>query len=284
MKGARAALGAELNAFLAQVDFATLVQADPIAFPRRWPPGPDREVMALLAASLSYGRADLIARALADLSIRAGPTPAATAMAETPTRSRARFEGFVYRVTRGVDVARLWSGVGALLRGHGTLGRAFVALDRPAEPDLRAAIAGVRQAIHDATEDAFDRRRGFAHLLANPAGQSPLKRWCMFLRWMVRGPDQIDFGDWGRLGTHRLTVPLDTHVHRLGRYLGLTKRAQASWRTAVEITDGLRALDPVDPLRYDFALAHMGISGQCPTRRVASICRTCPIQRVCLLP
>jgi uncharacterized protein (TIGR02757 family) len=278
-----ATLKETLDAFLAQVDFTTLVKSDPIVLPRRWPAGPDRELAALIAASLSYGRADLIARALREMVQRMGPTPAKSAMAETPTQARARFHGFVYRVTRGVDLARLWSGAGTLLRQYGTLGRAFGALDRTEETDLRMAIAGFRRAIHAATEADFVPRRGFLHLLANPAGQSALKRWCMFLRWMVRGPDAIDFGDWAPLGTHRLTMPLDTHVHRLGRYLGLTQRNGAQWRTAVEITDRLRILEPVDPLRYDFALAHMGISGQCPTHRVESICRTCPIQRVCRL-
>ena len=273
-----------LDTFLDHVDFATLVKADPIVFPRRWPAGPDREVAALTAAALSYGRADLIARALGQLRARMGADPAAAAMSDSPAQARQRFDGFVYRVTRGVDLARLWIGCGELLRRHGSLGRAMAAMDRPETPDLRAAIAGFRAEIHRITEADFEPRRGFMHLLANPAGQSPLKRWCMFLRWMVRGPDAIDFGDWSALGTHRLTMPLDTHVHRLGLYLGLTARKGADWRTAVEITDGLRALDAADPLRYDFALAHMGISGQCPTRRVPAICRTCPIQRVCRLP
>lgn len=273
-----------LEGFLAQVDFATLVEADPIVFPRRWPAGPDREIAALAAAGLSYGRAELIARALNQLGDRIGPHPAAAAMSDTVEDARRRFDGFVYRVTRGVDLARLWVGCGALLREYGALGHAFAASDRPDTPDLRTAIAGFRTAIHDATMASFAPRRGFQHLLANPAGQSPLKRWCMFLRWMVRGPDDIDFGDWSTLGTHRLTMPLDTHVHRLGLYLGLTARKGANWRTAVEITDALRAIDPVDPLRFDFALAHMGISGQCPTHRVDSICSQCPIQRVCRLP
>jgi uncharacterized protein (TIGR02757 family) len=100
---------------------------------------------------------------------------------------------------------------------------------------------------------------------------------------MVRGSDAVDLGLWKALGTHRLTMPLDTHVHRISRYLGLTDRSQADWRTATQITTALRRFDPVDPLRYDFALAHLGISGACPTRRVPEICRTCPIEPICTL-
>ena len=101
---------------------------------------------------------------------------------------------------------------------------------------------------------------------------------------MVRGPDAIDFGAWRGLGPHRLLIPVDTHIHRIARYLGLTERRQADARTAVEITTALRRLDPVDPVRFDFALAHMGISGRCPAHPVAEICATCPIERVCRLP
>ena len=106
----------------------------------------------------------------------------------------------------------------------------------------------------------------------------------MFLRWMVRGPDAVDFGHWSALGTHRLVMPLDTHVHRIGRYIGLTRRNQADWKTAVDITNALKQLDGVDPLRFDFALAHMGISGLCPSRRVESICKDCAIRNICTLP
>ena len=106
----------------------------------------------------------------------------------------------------------------------------------------------------------------------------------MLLRWMVRGPDTVDFGDWAALGTERLTIPLDTHVHRIGRYLGLTKRRSPDWKTAQEITGVLRTFDAKDPLRYDFALAHLGISGRCPTYRVPDICSSCRLNAVCQLP
>ena len=71
-------------------------------------------------------------------------------------------------------------------------------------------------------------------------------------------------------------MPLDTHVHRISRYIELTSRKQADWRTAVEITDGLRRFDPVDPLKYDFAIAHLGMLGECPPWRHFGLCEECP--------
>lgn len=278
-----ASLKAELDALIAAHDPAERRAADPIAFPHRWPAGPDREVVALFAGLMAYGRADLIARALEDITARMGPAPAATAADDDPQVAARRFDGLVYRFTRGEDLARLWIGVGALIRRHGTLGAAARHFDDPRAPTLRPLLVGLRAALMAPTADRPP-RRGFNHLLADPGGPSASKRWHMWLRWMVRGPDAIDFGDWRDLGPHRLLMPVDTHVHRIGRFIGLTDRASADLRCAIEITERLRALDPADPLRYDFALAHLGISGRCPSRRVAEICSECPLRRICCLP
>ncbi|MCA9546995.1 MAG: TIGR02757 family protein [Myxococcales bacterium] len=273
---------ATLDAFLAGADVAAHRDRDPIAWPWKYPDPQDREVVALFAASLAYGRADLIARALADATARMGPAPAAAAQADSLAAARARFDGFVYRLTRGDDLARLWLGIGHALRAHGTLGAAFLAGD-PGGDDLRGALINFRALLRAPTDGHLPERKAFRHLLPDPAGASACKRWHMFLRWMVRGPDAVDFGLWCAVGPHRLTMPLDTHIHRIGRYLGLTQRPQADHRTAAEITAALRRLDPADPLRYDFALAHLGISGACPTRRVDTVCATCPIHTICRL-
>lgn len=276
-------LRAELDALIAAHDPAERRAADPIAFPHRWPAGPDREVVALYAGLLAYGRADLIARALEDVVPRMGPAPARAAASDDLAAARVRFEGFVYRFTRGEDLARLWVGLGGLIRRYGTLGAAARHFDDARSPTLRPLLIGLRGALVAPSADLPD-RRGFRHLLADPAGTSASKRWHMWLRWMVRGPDAIDFGDWRDLGAHRLLMPVDTHVHRIGRFVGLTDRATADLRCAEQITAALRRLDAGDPLRYDFALAHLGISGRCPRRRVESICVECPIRRICRLP
>jgi uncharacterized protein (TIGR02757 family) len=275
-------LASELDAFLQSFDFARHRENDPIRFVHRYPDPADREVVALFAALMAYGRADLIGRALRDVVARIGDAPAAACATDDEATALARFDGFVYRLTRGPDLARIWLGAGALRRRHGSLAAAFRAGDDPAAPDLRPAVTAFRADLLAPTAH-FPARRAFEHFFPDPRRGSPCKRLCMFLRWMVRGPDAIDLGLWSDLGPARLTIPLDTHVHRLARYLGLTARAQSDWRTAAEVTAALRALDPADPLRFDFALAHMGISGQCPTRRVEAICRECPIRGVCRL-
>ncbi len=124
--------------------------------------------------------------------------------------------------------------------------------------------------------------RGLRHLLPDPAGPGASKRWNLYLRWMVRGPDAVDLGLWHEVPASALVVPLDTHVHRVARALGLTARPDASWRTAEEITAALALLDPQDPVRYDFALCHLGMSGACPARRERARCEACVLGEECL--
>jgi endonuclease III len=76
-------------------------------------------------------------------------------------------------------------------------------------------------------------------------------------------------------------MPIDTHVFRVARFVGLTERRTADWRTAVEVTEGLRRFDAADPVRFDFALAHLGISGACRGFRDAEVCPGCPLDAVC---
>jgi uncharacterized protein (TIGR02757 family) len=118
--------------------------------------------------------------------------------------------------------------------------------------------------------------------LPDARGPGASKRWNLYLRWMVRGPDAVDLGAWrGLVPASVLVVPLDTHVHRVARCLGLTRRRDASWRTAEEITAALRRIDPDDPVRFDFALCHLGMSGACPARRDPARCAVCPLEGVC---
>ena len=84
----------------------------------------------------------------------------------------------------------------------------------------------------------------------------------MFLRWMVR-PDEsgVDFGLWKRMDTASLMLPLDVHVERVARRLGILKRKQRDWQAVCELTEKMRLFDPYDPVKYDFALYGMGIMG-----------------------
>lgn len=96
--------------------------------------------------------------------------------------------------------------------------------------------------------------------IAAPKKQSACKRLNMYLRWMVRNDDcGVDFGIWKRVGMSELVCPLDVHVARVARSLGLLTRKQNDWKAAMELTANLKRLDADDPVKYDYALFGMGI-------------------------
>ena len=85
----------------------------------------------------------------------------------------------------------------------------------------------------------------------------------MFLRWMVRKDDKgVDFGIWSKIKTSQLLIPLDVHVERIARNLGLLQREQRDWQAVLELTENLRKFDKKDPVKYDFALFGIGVLEQ----------------------
>ena len=121
------------------------------------------------------------------------------------------------------------------------------------------------------------------HLLSDPARGSTCKRLHLYLRWMVR-TDAVDPGGWTAVRPAQLLVPVDVHMHRIGRALGFTRRAQPSGRATEDITAAFRRLSPDDPVRYDFALTRLGIrervTGQGRQALRARLARAGSVQQV----
>jgi uncharacterized protein (TIGR02757 family) len=280
-------LGPLLDRFERLFDKRARLGFDPVELPRRHASPGDQEVAGLFAAALAYGRADLFKPVLERVLAEMGPSPAAFCDAFA-RRPHTAFAGFRYRFNRPADLRALAAGVGHVRREHGSLGARFAALFREASPGpepLRAALARFARELRQAPPAVAQLEgrgpRGLAHLLTDAALPGACKRWNLYLRWMVRGPDEVDLGAWPGVPRSALVVPLDTHVARVARYLGLTDRADMTWRTAAEITANLRALDPEDPVRFDFALCHLGMSGACPLRRDPARCEVCPLRAQC---
>jgi uncharacterized protein (TIGR02757 family) len=110
------------------------------------------------------------------------------------------------------------------------------------------------------------KRAGVCYFFPRPSAGSGCKRLNLFLRWMVRR-DALDLGVWSRVSPAKLIVPLDTHVIRVGRCLGLTRYTSPGWKMARDITASLRQLDPDDPVKYDYALCNLGMMNACGFNR-----------------
>ena len=141
----------------------------------------------------------------------------------------------------------------------------------------REELAGFRHRFHGATDAAA---LFYAIGRVRAEAGSACKRWNLYLRWMVR-KDALDFGLWPGIPTDRLVIPTDTHVHRIARRLGLTRRRTADWKAAREITTSLLRFDARDPVRFDYALCRIGILDIChPATRLCR-CNECPMQEPC---
>jgi uncharacterized protein (TIGR02757 family) len=249
------------------------LDSDPVGIVRRFDDPADREIGALLAAGLAYGRVASIRGSLERLFEILGPRPARFVRDFDPNTDARRFDGFVHRFTRGRDVALLLHLV-RQMNERGGLEARFLALDPdPGAPTLGPALDAFGRALFEldpgpfATDGRVGARDGARWLLPLPAGGSVCKRSCLFLRWMVRPDDGIDCGVWSRVSRARLVLPLDTHLVRVVIALGWTRRKSPGWPMALEATARLRELDRDDPVRFDFALSRLGILGLLPARR-----------------
>ncbi len=242
---------AALEELYARLNRRDLIHPDPLEVVYDYSDPLDREIAAFVAASLAYGRVkSILASVYAVLTPMRCPR---RFLAEaTPESLQAAFAGFKHRFATGRELARLLLGVKRLVERHGSLQAAFtrhLSVDHDTiVPALTAFVAELRDAA-DGLDD---------HLLPRPERGSACKRLNLFLRWMVRR-DAVDPGSWDAVSPAQLIVPLDVHMHRICRALGLTRRESANLRTAVEITDAFKAFAPDDPVRYDFALTRLGI-------------------------
>jgi uncharacterized protein (TIGR02757 family) len=251
--------------------------ADPVGFVHRYTDPDDREIVALIASSMAFGNVKALRSKIADALARLGPDIARAA--DDPAAVRARLRGWKHRVYLAGDLAALVVGARRVQRARGSLGAALAAeLGRTGE--LRSALGAWVRSIR--RSGGLDRRTGTgaAHILADPEKGSASKRLMLLLRWMVRPADGVDLGLWP-LSPATLVMPVDTHIHKLAYNIGLTDRRSASWKTAEEITAALRRFDPGDPVKYDFALCHLGMLQRCPSRRDPIRCEGCGVMPVC---
>ncbi|HEX7087238.1 MAG TPA: TIGR02757 family protein [Vicinamibacterales bacterium] len=256
---------------------------DPVELVRPYADPADREIAGFIAAGLAFGRVGSVMQSVSHVLAHCGPSPAAYVRAFSPERERKAFASFVHRWTRGADIVALLWVLRQMLDRSGSIEGFFVEGDDPSAPDVGPALDSfsARAMALDLTR-AYGRvpaRAGVSWFFPRPSRGSACKRLNLFLRWMVRR-DDVDFGIWTRVSPSRLIVPLDTHLIRLGRCLRLTRRATSGWQMAAEITASLRAVDPHDPVRFDFSLCHVGMMGACGDgQRKGS--RDCPLRGLC---
>jgi uncharacterized protein (TIGR02757 family) len=280
---------AGLEALYAQTDFEQRRAQDPVGAVHRYSDPLDQELAGFIAASFAYGRVasfqPVIDRVLGFLDECGGPRAGIEGLDLGAAQDS--LGDLVYRFNRGQDVLLLLLALRGVLQEHGSLEAA--AAGESAHQVMgslvqsllhHAMVQGGKVGVEASTPKELP--RGYRYWMTHPGSGSACKRLTMYLRWMIRpATEGLDLGIWKQLEPAQLLIPVDTHVLRTANFLGLSKAKTGSWRVAEEITGWLRKMDPVDPVRYDFAMAHLGISGACKGKRDPVACPACPLDQVC---
>lgn len=226
----------------------------------------DREIAGFIAAQFAYGKIEVFMGFLEKLFalMRDGP------QRFVEEGSWDGLRGLYYRFQKEADLVLLFDVLHRIAKDHGSFGAMF---RKYYEGDTRRAIWRIR-------EEYLPRDGRLAFFFPKPSSAGAQKRWNMYLRWMVR-KDDIDIGIWDFINPGELTMPLDTHIYKVGRCLGWIKQKTPSYRAAREVTDALKRYSPSDPLKYDFFLCHgVGIGAGCTGKRTKRCRETCAVYEI----
>ncbi len=252
-RGSAAEMGRRLEALYRRYNKRCYVSPDPLEVLYDYPDVFDREIVAFIAAALAYGNVGQIRNSLDRVFAIMGGAPREYVCRGKPSDFYLDFQNFKHRFATGKHMAAMLAGLKQMLAVHGALQNAFAGgfsvTDTTCLPALEAFVENLRNACPKPDP---------GHLLASPQKGSACKRLLLFLRWMVRS-DAVDPGGWEKCPAEKLVVPLDTHMFRTCRQLGLTGRKQPDMKSALEITAGFARIMPSDPVRYDFVLTRQGI-------------------------
>ncbi|MHC4335588.1 MAG: TIGR02757 family protein [Planctomycetota bacterium] len=257
-----------------------LISPDPLQFVYKYSEPADMEIAGFLAAALAYGRVQQIEKSLTDLFERMGDRPSEF-VRNFNRQKRATLADFKHRFTAGDDISDLLTLLKTVLNRYGDIETFFLRGHDPGEPNIIGALSKFCDSLLAMYAKTHRGRvtPGLGYLLPRPAAGSACKRLNLFLRWMVRN-DHVDPGLWKIIDKAKLIVPVDVHMGRLCRILGLYDRKTVSLTAAVEITRSFAQIDPADPVKYDFALSRVGIVDNC-TGRLRPECELCQLFAVC---
>lgn len=265
------------------------LSTDPLEFVHRYKTPEDREIVGLVSSSLAYGKVATIKKSIAQVMEITGPRPVRFVKRLDIDKTLKDLSSFKHRFNDGKDIVALLYIAKQMIGEAGSVGEFFMKGYSPGHRNIKEALSAFSEsALGLDTCPIYGKKQlpknaGVRFFFPNPLDGSPCKRLNLYLRWMVRRGDSLDFGQWKGVDPAKLVIPLDTHIARISKNIGLTKRASADWKMAEEITEALKALDPKDPVKYDFALCRLGILDKCPARADRDKCEACLIRELCVL-
>lgn len=246
-----------LDELTKKYEIPEFISHDPVKFPHKFYNQRDQEISGLIASSLAYGKRENILVSVEKILEIMNYDPHNFVLEFNYDKDKKLFEGFIHRYSSGKDIALLIFGIKRIIEEYDSLKNLFLEGFSIDDKNIKQALIHFVNTFRSYLYPEAD-TRGIYFLLPSPAKGSACKRLNMFLRWIVR-PGPVDLHLWPEVPTSKLLIPLDIHVAKLSRKLGLTERKADDWKTAEEITENLKKFDPNDPAKYDFAIFGMGI-------------------------
>ncbi len=246
---------AYLDAMADRYNNPDFIEYDPISVPHRYSLKEDIEIAGLLAATISWGDRRVIVRNGHKMLDLLGESPYDFVMSYKAGQLKS-LDGFVHRTFNHDDLKYFIRALRHIYKMHGGMEKIFT---------LHADTSSLQPAIHKFKRIFFEipHPQRTAKHIPDPFKGSAAKKMNMLLRWLIRKDSKgVDFGIWQSVSPSILSCPLDVHSGNIARQLGLLKRKQNDAKAVSELDNELRKLDPEDPVKYDFALFGLGISGE----------------------
>ena len=242
-----------LDSKVEQYNCPGFIKNDPVSIPHQYSKKQDIEIAGFIAATLAWGQRITIINKTNLLLKMMDNSPHDFLLHHTLDELKP-FQNFKHRTFNGTDALYFIEFLSQFFKKNESLEAAFNT-EEIGETVERNLINFYN--LFFSLPDFPTRTKKH---LATPERKSACKRINMFLRWMVRKDNHgVDFGIWTKISPRQLVCPCDLHVERVARKLKLIGGKQMNWSTAIELTANLRKLDPLDPVKYDFALFGLGI-------------------------
>ena len=237
----------------------TKLEPDPLQFLHLYKDEKDIEVVGLIASIFAYGNVKQIENTIKKLILIFNGKPYLFIKNFSVESDRKKLAGIKHRFYSKYDIAKLLIILNKEIKKHKSIKQIFLQGYNISDNNVKNGISNFSNHFLNSFIETFGEvSNGIKFMFPLPERGSACKRMNLFLRWMVR-KDDLDFGLWNEVGTCKLVIPVDTHIARICKSLKLTRRENVSWQMAEEITQNLKRFDERDPVKYDFAICHIGI-------------------------
>lgn len=236
----------------------TKLEPDPLQFLHLFNDERDIEIVGLIASVFAYGNVKQIENTLKKLISIFNNKPYLF-IKNFSSENLKKLNGIKHRFYADDDVKKLFIILNKELNNFKSVRQIFLQDYNISDKNVKTGISKFSNYFINSFIETFGEiTNGIKFMFPLPEKGSACKRMNLFLRWMVR-KDELDFGLWNEISASKLVIPVDTHIAKICRYLKLTHRKNSDWKMAEEITNNLKKFDPEDPVKYDFAICHIGI-------------------------